>query len=48
MDCLRKILSFDNVRKIGIIVVEWFCIVNDGDLVDHLLLHCPVAYELWT
>ncbi|KAG2664931.1 hypothetical protein I3843_16G102500 [Carya illinoinensis] len=37
----------DNLRKCGIIVVEWcFMGKKNGETVDHLLLHCEVARAL--
>ena len=46
---LGKILSTGNLRKRGIKVLDQCCMCKkDGESVDHLLLHCPIAYELWT
>ena len=46
---LGKILSIDNLQKRGIIVLDWCCMCKRcGEFADHLLLHCPIAYELWT
>jgi hypothetical protein len=46
---LRKILTFDNLRKRDMVVVEWCCICNkSGEFIDHLLIHCEVARELWS
>jgi hypothetical protein len=45
---LGKILTHDNLRKRSIIVVEWCCICKkNGESVDHLLIHCEVATQLW-
>ena len=45
---LGKILTADNLRKRNIILVSWCCLCKEaGETVDHLLLHCPVAHDLW-
>ena len=46
---LGKILSFENLQKRGIIILDWCCMCKRcGESVDYLLHHCPMAYELWT
>jgi hypothetical protein len=46
---LEKILILDNLRKKHIIVTEW-CVLckHNGESIDHLLLHCEVAMEVWS
>ena len=41
---LGKILTGDNLRRRRIILVMGKA---DGESVDHHLLHCPYAQELW-
>jgi len=45
---LGKILILDNLRKKTIIVMEWcYMCKTCGESIDHLLLQCMVATELW-
>jgi hypothetical protein len=40
---------YDNLRKKNVVVVEWCCMCKKiGESIDHLLLHCEVAQELWS
>lgn len=44
---LRKILSTDNQRKRGIIIIDWCYLYKiNEESVNHLLLHCLIAYEM--
>ena len=46
---LGKILTIDNLWKRHIAVIEWcFMCKRCRESVDHLLLQCPIAYELWS
>jgi hypothetical protein len=42
-----KILTGENLFKRGYSLVGWCCMCRcDGETIDHLLLHCDVAYTL--
>ena len=45
----NKILTRDNLRLRRMVFVDW-CIMcrHCGETVDHLLLHCEMAYRLWS
>ena len=46
---LGKSLTIDNLRKRKVWILDWcyMCKCN-GELVDHLFLHCLVAMDLWS
>ena len=46
---LVKILTADNLCKRHVIVFDWcYMCKRRGESVDHLLLHCLIASELWS
>jgi hypothetical protein len=45
---LGRILTIDNLRKRRVLIIDWCCMCkSDGESVNHLLLHCPLAQDLW-
>ena len=45
---MGKILTTENLRKRRLVVIDWCCMCKrDGESVAHLLLHCPIASDLW-
>ena len=46
---LGKILTTDNLRKRCVLVLDWcYMCKRCEESVDHLLLHCPIVWELWS
>ena len=46
---LGKILITNNLQRRYFVVLEWcYMCKRCGESVDHLLLHCPIAYEMWS
>ena len=44
-----KILTCENLRRQGIVMVGWCCMCRcNVETLAHLLLHCPEARELWS
>ena len=45
----RKILTAKNLIKIFFSMVSWCCMCHcSKETVDHLLIHCNMAFELWS
>ena len=45
-----NILTCDNLMKREITLVDWCCMCRSkviGEILEHLLLHCDIAYEFW-
>ena len=46
---LGKCLMIDNLQKRKVWILDWCCMCKyNGELVDHLFLHCLVAMDLWS
>ena len=46
---LGNILTIDNLRKRKILFLDWYCMCKrNGESVDHLLIHDPLAFDLWS
>ena len=45
----EKALTIDNLRKRAFILQNWCCMCQrNGESVDDLFLHCPVATDMWS
>jgi hypothetical protein len=45
---LVKLLMIHNLWKRRLVVLDWCCMCKrDEETIDHLLLHSPIARELW-
>ena len=45
---LGNILTVDNIWKQEILILDCYCMCKrNGELVDHLLIHCALASDLW-
>lgn len=45
---LGKILTANNLRKRGIVILEWHIMCKKyGENANHLFSHCELAKELW-
>ena len=46
---LGTILTIDNLCKRKVLILDWFYVCkSNGESVDHILLHCPIVFELWS
>ena len=46
---LGKILTLDRFWNKGVPIMDWCYICKrSGESINHLLIHCPIAFELWS
>ena len=46
---LRKCLTIDNLHKRKVWILDWcYMCKRNGESIDHLFLHCPLASDLWS
>ena len=44
---LGNVLTIDNLRRWWILILDWCCMCKrNGESVDHLLIHSPIAFDL--
>ena len=44
-----KYLTIDNLRKMKVWILDWcYTCKCNGESIDYLLLHCPIAMDLWS
>ena len=45
---MDRILTMQNLRRRHVMVIDWcYMCKGSGESTDHLLLHCPIATDLW-
>ena len=45
---MDRILTMQNLRRRHVMVIDWcYMCKASGESTDHLLLHCPIATDLW-
>ena len=45
---LGMILTIDNLCKKKVLILDWCYMCKSNGVVDHILLYCPIVYELWS
>ena len=46
---MDRILTMQNLRRRHVLVLDWcYMCKASGESTDHLLLHCPIASDLWS
>ena len=42
-------MTIDNLRKRKVLILDSCCMCKrNGESVDQLLIHCPIAFDLWS
>ena len=45
---MGTILTIGNLCKKKVLILDWCYMCKSNGVVDHILLYCPIVYELWS